>query len=171
MPQDWPTSLLSCGPTVYKADSFEIVSDPLCGGLDNNCTFDSPFGGATLCNFYLENEPYNKPYTGPGLQTNSSTCSIPSFKGDDVLMGDDRFSVSPPNSNSDKSRRSLPDSEIGSDIFKSDHSVLRPGNVYDVDVNHSILLSPIRSKVRNDISHDEPMHDFVRAWEDKQGAE
>lgn len=165
-PADWTTSFFSCGTAVYKADSFEYVSDSLCDG------FDVP----NPCSIYLENEPHNKPYTAfDAAKTNSSTVlPTPSYNFEDVQM-EDRFmgGYSSLPSVAEKSHRSGPDSSsetTSSEMFcvsekKTPRNLQYPFGEGNSDGNrhHTVQLSPIKWKAnRNNLDHHKGNQDFYR---------
>lgn len=179
-PVDWTTSFFSCGTAVFKADSFEYVSDSLCDG------FDIP----NPCSIYLENEPHNKSYTtfdhtnaNPSVVQSTSSVNCEDVQMEDRFMGG--YSSLP--SVAEKSQRSGPESSCentSAEIF--DHSDKKPprtlqypcGDNNKVDNrHHTIQLSPIKWKVtKNNSDHQKVNQDFYRnsnvplskeAWSDQ----
>jgi hypothetical protein len=156
-PADWTTSFFSCGSAVFKADSFEYVSDSLCDG------FDVP----NPCSMYLENKPHNKPCTTfdsantkPSIVQSNSSYNFEDVEMEDRFMGG--YSSLP--SVAEKSHRSGPESSsehTTSDMF--DLSERKPprnpqypvGNVNNEDIrHHTIQLSPIKWKtITNNSDH------------------
>jgi hypothetical protein len=166
-PADWTTSFFSCGSAVFKADSFEYVSDSLCDG------FDVP----NPCSMYLENEPHNKPYTtfdSPNTKP-SIVQSTSSYNFEDVQM-EDRFmgGYSSLPSVAEKSHRSGPESSSehsSSEMYdlserKPPRNLQYPiGNVNNEDIRHqTIQLSPIKWKaITNNADHQKTNQNFYRS--------
>ena len=164
-PAEWTNAIFSCGPAVYKADSFEYVSDSLCDGIEV----------VNPCSMYLKNEPHNSPY-GFDHSTDivpSMVQSTPSFNCEDMQM-EDRFMGGSLPSVTEKSHRSEPEQSLSDSGSMARDIILRRSVVDDrQDVSR---MEPIKwAVVKNEAGYLKPNHQsndfafFDDGWSNRRG--